>query len=377
LKPLLETDLPLILFSTAPRSAMAEGIAMKDIMENHGVHGYMDLANVLRRARRNFAFVCGGMEDERAFDTISAFARAARTRKALGESRIGVAGHTFDGMGDLGLDPTFAGMRLGIDVEHLPLHRIAEHVRGVSEKQVREESNRDRDRFTVEGNVDDETLDESNRLYLALRETVRERSLDGFTMHFQAILENRDIRTPPFLAISKLQEEGIGYAGEGDVLGAAANVMLHGLCGESLFTEPFCPDFGGGRLLMGHMGESNPRFGRETTLRRKSFQFGDALDPVVTDVDMNPGLVTFLNLGIVAEQGLQMIAFRGEMCERLPADRDIDMPYFHVKPERSLEELLTRYGYAGGTHHMAMARGDRVGDVEKLALWLDSDFIVL
>lgn len=109
LNPLLHTPVPLLLYSTSPKSSMAEGMTMEDILLNHGVHGYMDLANVLRRCKRQFQF--------------------------------------------------------------------------------------------------------------------------------------RD----------------------------------------AIFSETFCPDFDGGRIVMGHMGESNPAFGKKTVLRRKKFTFGKAIDPVITD----------------------------------------------------------------------------------------------
>ena len=83
LKPLLGTDLPLLLFSTTPKSSMAEGMCMDDIMLNHGVHGYMDLANVMRRYGRGFQFIAGKVGDEAAYAEIGAWAVAARAKRLL------------------------------------------------------------------------------------------------------------------------------------------------------------------------------------------------------------------------------------------------------------------------------------------------------
>jgi L-arabinose isomerase len=196
-------------------------------------------------------------------------------------------------------------------------------------------------------------------------------------MHFQGILENPDIRTLPFLAISKLQEQGIAYAGEGDVLGAAGNLMCRYMCGDTLFTETFCPDFDGGRIVMGHMGESNPAFGRLTRLRRKKFVFGKALDPVITDVQMKAGSATVMNLGIVEDGLFQIVLYTGDICDPIPGADDVDMPYFHFKPGMGLEELLVEYGLLGGTHHVAMTAGDRRDDMEKVASLLNIEAVVL
>jgi L-arabinose isomerase len=377
MKPLLGTDLPLLLFSTTPKSSMAEDMSMDDIMLNHGVHGYMDLANVMRRYGRDFQFVAGSVEDEPGYAEIGAWAQAARARRLLSRSTIGLAGYTFDGMGDFGVDTTYLNATLGPEKRQVPLNLLAERIGGVKDKELDEELANDRKQYEIDGTVDEEIHRESNRVYLGLKRIIEELSLSAFSMHFQGILENSDIRTLPFLAISKLQQQGLAYAGEGDLLGATGNLMARYLIGDTLFTETFCPDFDGGRIVMGHMGESNPVFGEKTVLRRKKFTFGEALDPVIADVHMKQQSVTVLNLGIVDQQEYQMILFTGEICDRIPGSDDIDMPYFHFKPDMGLEDLLTEYGLFGGTHHVAMVKGNRIDDLLKLAEWLHISIVVL
>ncbi|MGQ9616619.1 MAG: L-arabinose isomerase family protein [Spirochaetota bacterium] len=377
LGPLLNTNLPVLLYSTVPKSSMAEGMTMEDIMLNHGVHGYMDLANVLRRNMRRFQFVCGRMDDRGALDEIEAWARAARVRNALKSSVIGIAGYTFDGMGDFGLDNTYLNASIGPEVRHIPLNLLAENIRSIDDREVYEEVKRDRELYEIEGSVSEDIHREANRIYLGLSKTVEELSLNGFTMHFQGIIENPGIKTLPFLAISKLQQRGLAYAGEGDIIGTTAALMLQCLFQEAIFTETFCPDFEGGRIVMGHMGESNPSFGKRTVLRRKKFVFGDAMDPVIADVHMEEGRATALNLSIVEEGRFQMIAYTGEICTRIEGSSDIDMPYFHFKPDMRLEDLLTEYSIHGGTHHIAMTKGDRREELVKLAELLEIDLILL
>jgi L-arabinose isomerase len=367
LKPLLDTNLPLLLYSTTPKSSMAEGMTMEDIMLNHGVHGYMDLANVLRRNDRPFFFVCGKIGDGDALRDIESYARVARVKRMLKQATIGIAGYTFDGMGDFGVDTTVLNAELGPETRHVPLNVLSESVRGVTEKEVTAEIERDKTLYAVDPGVGGDIHRESNRLYLGLSKIVKDLSLNAFTMHFQGMLENPEIRTLPFLGISKLQKEGLAYAGEGDLLGATAGLMVRCLCGNTLFTETFCPDFEGGRLVMGHMGESNPDFGVTTLLRRKKFVFGKALDPVVADVSMKEQAATVLNLGIVEDGRFQMVVYSGTICKKIGGSPDIDMPYFHFKPDMPLTDFLTEYSLAGGTHHVSITAGDRAEDLLKLA----------
>jgi len=377
LNPLLETRLPLVLFSTAPKNSMAEGMTAGDIMLNHGVHGYMDLANVLRRNGRRFFFVSGRKDDPRARRELETLARAARTAKLLRRSVIGLAGYTFDGMGDFGVDTTTLNAVLGLEARHVPLDYLADCIARVGDGELEREMEEDERRFVLDETVDADILRESNRVYLGLKRAVEEMSLAAFTMHFQGILEHPGIKTTPFLAISKLQELGMGYAGEGDLLGATANLMMRYMCGDTVFTETFCPDFDGGRMVMGHMGESNPAFGRETVLKRKRFKFGEAVDPVVADVRMETGRATAVNLGVVEDNEFQLVLYGGEICERIPGTDDIDMPFFHFKPDMELPDFLTAYGLAGGTHHVGMAKGDRVEEMTVLSEVLGIDTVIL
>ena len=375
LNPLLETQLPLLLFSTAPKSSMAQGMSSEDITLNHGVHGYMDLANVLKRSGRRYRFVSGTKDDEKALQEIELWSRVARARKMLRKSVIGLAGYTFDGMGDFGVDTTLLNTTLGPEVKHVPLTMLSDAVLSVSDDDLENEILSDTRRFTIDDDIDSDIHKESNRVYLGLSKVVHQLSLNAFTMHFQGILEHPHIKTLPFLAISKLQEQGLAYAGEGDLLGAAANLMVRYVCGDTVFTETFCPDFDGGRIVMGHMGESNPAFGTTTVLRRKKFRFGKAVDPVIADVHMKKGKATVINLGIVEDNTFQLIVYTGEICEKIPDYGDIDMPYFHFKPDMELPELLTAYGLAGGTHHIAMTPGNKKHEIQQLAEVLRIQFV--
>jgi len=377
LNPLLETNIPILLFSTAPKSSMAEGITMDDVMLNHGVHGYMDLANVLKRNKRQYQFVSGKKADEKAFGEIEQWTRAARVKKLLMDSIIGIAGYTFDGMGDLGIDTTFLYSKIGPEVKHIPLNQIAERIMSVSDDAVNKEIEKDKEKYEISRDVSIDIHQESNRVYIGLKKVINELGLNAFTMHFQGMLENPDIKTLPFLAISKLQERGLAYSGEGDFLGATAGLMLRYLCGDTIFTETFCPDFNGGRIVLGHMGESNPAFGKKTILRRKKFVFGKAMDPVIAEVQMKEARATVLNLGIVEDNNFQMIVYTGNICKKISGSRDIDMPYFHFKPDIPLENFLTEYSIAGGTHHIAMTTGDRIEEVAKLAELLQINVVVL
>ena len=105
--------------------------------------------------------------------------------------------------------------------------------------------------------------------------------------------------------------------------------------------------------------------------------FGKALDPVIADTHMKQQKATVLNLGIVEDNDFQMLVYTGEICDKIPGNEDIDMPYFHFKPDLKLEDFLSEYGLSGGTHHIAMTPGDRREDLIRLAEILKIDIVML
>ena len=88
-------------------------------------------------------------------------------------------------------------------------------------------------------------------------------------------------------------------------------------------------------------------------------------------------LLKTLSSNIVEDNNFQMVVYTGEICEKIRGSEDIDMPYFHFKPDMTLHDFLTEYGLAGGTHHIAMTRGDKKKEVEKLAELLQLNIVIL
>ena len=99
--------------------------------------------------------------------------------------------------------------------------------------------------------------------------------------------------------------------------------------------------------------------------------------PKSMSASLKKGKATVLNLGINRDNDFQMLVYAGEICEKIHGSDDIDMPYFHFKPDLGLEEFLTEYGLAGGTHHVAMTGGNRNEELIELAKMLQLDIVVM
>ena len=119
-----------------------------------------------------------------------------------------------------------------------------------------------RQTYDLADDLTDDDLDATARAELSLRSIVAEQRLDAFSYQFMAFGEDERTRTLPFVATSRLMAEGVGFAGEGDLVGAAGTYLLSRLMPPASFSEVFTIDFESGGLFMSHMGEANVAMAR-------------------------------------------------------------------------------------------------------------------
>ena len=74
--------------------------------------------------------------------------------------------------------------------------------------------------------------------------------------------EDERTETLPFVAASRLMADGVGFAGEGDIVGAVGCWLLGRLQPPAGFSEVFTIDFAGNACFMSHMGEANVAMAR-------------------------------------------------------------------------------------------------------------------
>jgi len=91
---------------------------------------------------------------------------------------------------------------------------------------------------------------------------VKKETLNALAINFSAFDPSTGIETIPFLGISKLLGEGLGYGGEGDIYSATVVYLLQLLADKANFVEMFTTDYKNNCILMNHMGESNPQMAK-------------------------------------------------------------------------------------------------------------------
>jgi L-arabinose isomerase len=377
LRALQDTRLPILLWNTQELFAVDQSYSLAELVDNHGVHGTQDLANVLLRAGVKFHYVTSHLRDADALEELNDFFVAAAAVRRLRSARLGLLGYPFPGMGDFAVDNTRMAATLGCSWDILTVEdyikRAAAADAGTVAKLVAEY----RTSYAVAPDVTDSDLDSTARVELALRGMVADHGLAGLTYQFLAFGDDERTPTLPFVAASRLMGEGIGFGGEGDLISAAATWFLNRLHPPATFSEIFTIDFAGNSLFMSHMGEANVAMAaraRKVALVARPTPITRTRDrQLVLVTTLEPGPATLVTLTLNAANRWRIIASPVTVEDFGPLP-SLCVPHFKLKPAGDVRKFLTDYATAGGPHHNMVCFGNARPRLRMAAKLLDAEY---
>ena len=216
------------------------------------------------------------------------------------------------------------------------------------------------------------------RAELALRAMVDDERLDAYSYLFQALGEDERTATLPFVAACRLMADGVGFGGEGDLVGAAGCWLLGRVCPPATFSEIFTIDYEHSAVLMSHMGEANVAMAREDrpvplVARPKPIARirGRQLALAIT---LRPGAATLCALTLGPQSRWRLVVSPVEIMDFGPLPSKC-VPHFKIRPrDGDVRDWLTAYAKAGGPHHNAICFGDARPRLRALATLLDADY---
>lgn len=357
-----QTSLPLIMLDTTMDSDFGRNVAAERIMFNHGVHGVMDFACMLRRRKRHFEIVAGHVSDPKTLDRAVDHVRAVIAAREWSGTRALRVGPAFKGMGDFTVEESILKEKFGIDITEIGIAELDKAVEAVNEADVERELEKDRSLYTCD--LEETCHRRSVRIGLGLRSLIEAGHYGAMSVNFQEFDgSERPADTMPFLEISKAMGRGIGYGGEGDVLTAALVGALGRTFEAVTFTEIFCADWTGNALFLSHMGEISPGVaGEQPRVFEKPFFIKNAPAPAVLTCPLKPGPAVYVNLAPGPDDTFTLIVVPVEV---LPEDDTLD-PAMHntvrgwIQPQMPVVDFLESYARAGGTHHSALVLGPHV-----------------
>jgi len=370
------SSLPILVWNTQELSAVDENFTAEDMTANHGVHGTQDLCSVLCRYGVKFSYATSHPADTEAFKAVEDFAVTARAVGKLRKAKVGQLGGAFPYMGDFAVDSTFLTRSLGPQIVKLTLDEFLQSCQSASVESVAYIIADYRASYTISPDISQEELEQTARVEIALCNMVAEKDLSAITYLFSAFGEDDRSPTLPFVTADRLMADGVGFGGEGDVIGALGSFFLNDLQGPASFSEIFTTDFGGNSLFMSHMGEANVAMAKQPVemVARPTPITPTIYRQLALRFSMPPGEATLFALAQAAGSRWRLIVSVMDIVDWTIA-QTIPCPQFKLAPRGDVRDWLTAYAKAGGPHHNAVCRGDARAKLKIAADMLDADYV--
>ena len=197
------------------------------MVDNHGVHGTQDLANVLTRSGVRFHYVTSPDNDPEGLEELGDFFAAAAAVNRLRSARIGSLGYPFPGMGDFAVDTTHLAATLGCAWMNLTVEDYINRAAAAPAAEVARLVAEYRQSYEVAPGPDGGgSGPDCAGGAGACGAWSPDHRLNALTYQFMAFGDDERTPTLPFVAASRLMAEGIGFGGEGDLIAAAATTLL-------------------------------------------------------------------------------------------------------------------------------------------------------
>lgn len=360
-----DVDLVLLLFCTWVPEEVPNTIAMElfhypmllwaipEPSELISPCGLISATSNFIRLGKKFSYVIGSPTNQQTMETILAIAKAVAVVKKLKRCRIGVVGYVCPGM----IDVTFNEVdvrALGPELVHLDLLELLAKFEKIRENEVSVEINR------LKGAVKNITAQENDivnsvKLYLALREIVREHNLDAIGVRCWPELREQLGLTICY-ALARLGDEGTPGIDENDVTGGITQLVMSWLTEQPTFIADLSAIYmDKNAIQLWHCGAAPLKLaldiknaqvcGHHALARKKG---------AVVEFPLKLGRVTIAKLSRPVMGEYRMLIMTGNVIET-PATHGNPV---NVKLDSPINQVLEAWVKEGIEHHAILAYGD-------------------
>jgi len=217
-----------------------------------GTHAF---ASLMRQRHHPFEIVNGHPEHKQTAEQLDLALRLTLTATRIRRAKVGLIGTHAPGFLNMQADPVLLSESLGASMHHMGVQELIDASRNVDDSDVKE----DRKRIDALGlgrddDIPEEALDHSSRYYIALQHIFADQQLDALAMRGWPELPNV-VGTWPYIAFSRLADEGYTLAMEGDHDGAVT-LLLGGLMGFGVGYLSDWLEHDDKRITLWHQGEA-------------------------------------------------------------------------------------------------------------------------
>lgn len=366
---LKNTKLPILVLDTTPDYTYDGETDPSALSYNHGIHGVQDMCNLLRRNKKDFSIFAGHWQNSDVINRVVNAVKGIKIADIFKNSRAGIVGEPFDGMGDFSVNYDL----LGINV--VKYQDNDEY--NVTADEIESEYQKDSAMYDLSG-VSKEVYKKATPVELKLRKWIETERLNSFTINFLATSKNGELPYMPFSLASKAMRDGIGYAGEGDIM---TSVLVGAFLSEyefTSFTEMFCPDWNNNTVFLSHMGEQNLKcVDGKAIMFVNDFPYTDAGNPTAIYGTFKTGNVLFMCIAPQADDKFMLVVSDGEMIQPPDINKHTGSVNGWFKPKLTLPEFLEEYSKVGGIHHAALVYDGDIDVVKQFAKNMGFDIKII
>jgi L-arabinose isomerase len=348
-----------MLANIQPLSSVTKDWDMELLTYNQGIHGAQDNMNAIVRLGINCPVVTGNWKEEEFKNFVKDWSLAAQAAKACKNLRIAVVGR-MPGMGDITFDSSALLKKLGVEIVDESMGKIYSYFEKVTKKEIEDVKAENAKNFEIDPNLKKDQHDFAAKFQVAIEKFLVDNNYDGYSIYFDSVKDDGRFEQLPLMAASNLMAKGYGYGAEGDALAATVVKIGHILGNNGHFTEMYAMDFERDSVFMSHMGEGNWKVARKDKpikLIDRFLGIGDLNNPPTVVFNVQPGEGTITSLAPLSEGNFRLVVSKGEVIDSEDYP-NVEMPYFHFKPDTGVRNAMTNWLKNGGTHHQCFNIGD-------------------
>jgi L-arabinose isomerase len=370
---------PVLLINLQPTEAMDHAaFGTGEWLAYCGACPLPEMANAFTRLGVPFRSVSGYLDDERAWQKITRWIRAAGVRGALRHGRHGLMGHLYPGMLDVSTDLTLVTANFGGHVEVLEFDDLRVRVAAVTKEQEDERLALARGIFTIDDSVRDEDFRWAARVSVGLDRLIEDFGLDSLAYYHRGLEgeQHERLAAGMILGASLLTARGIPAAGEYELRTSLAMLITDRLGGGGSFTELQALNFRDGVVEMGHDGPAHLAISdRQPVLRGLGVYHGKRGWGVSVEFDVRHGPVTVFGIAQRRDGTFTFVASAGRVVAG-PLLR-IGNTTSRVDFGRDPGEWTDAWSATGISHHWALGTGDLIPSLRATADLLDTSLDVV
>jgi L-arabinose isomerase len=343
------------------------------------------LTNMLSRTRRPFELVLGRADDPRTHDRVLGALRHGAVAGGIRRARLGRIGQPIDGYLHVDLDEAALQAAVGIETVYVDPDEVVDAWRSVAPQRIKGLDDEVRAGWQLDDDVDDdESLERSLRMALALEDVVERHGLDGgaFNCHVPQFRFGDEIGIAPCWGLGRLTSMGRPFTCTGDLVTAVAMLMTKRLGVAAVYQEIETVDYETGEVVIANSGEHDiawlapgerPRLGRNGWFCGKDPKCGvcAAFEPPA-----GPATLVGFTPHPDARGGFRFVVARGEFSDRRFPETGTVNAAFRFR-DGSVEEAWGRWAAAGVNHHSSATPGDIADDVAAVALLLGIEAVIV